>query len=170
MKDFNRTTAKETKVEWLTPPYIIKSLGYFDLDPCAPHERIRPWDTAIRHYSENGLNRKWHGRVWCNPPYGKKSTFEWLDKLADHGDGIALIFSRTETIGFHNTVWERADAIFFFKGRLAFYHVDGTKGATANAPSCLIAYGKQNVEAIRNSGLKGKLLEIYHPKIKDLLL
>lgn len=31
-----------SKDEWLTPPGIIKSLGEFDLDPCAPVKR--PWD------------------------------------------------------------------------------------------------------------------------------
>lgn len=58
------------KDEWLTPPEIIKALGQFDLDPCAPV--VRPWDTAERHYSikDNGLMLPWSGRVWCNPPYG----------------------------------------------------------------------------------------------------
>ena len=103
------------------------------------------------------------GRVWCNPPYGRE-TFTWLKKLADHGNGIALVFSRTETKGFHAQIWERADAVFFFKGRLKFYHVDGTEGNCANAPSCLVAYGQNNVEAIRlavDAGLiKGKLVVI----------
>lgn len=38
---FERT--KNGKDEWLTPPYIIDSLGVFDLDPCSPINR--PWDT-----------------------------------------------------------------------------------------------------------------------------
>ena len=96
---------------------------------------------------DNGLVQLWEGRVWCNPPYGRE-TFKWIDKLATHGDGIALIFARTETIGFHDHIWNRADAIFFFKGRLKFHHVDGTQGGSANAPSCLVAYGKRNVNAL----------------------
>lgn len=101
----------------------------------------------------------WFGRIWLNPPYGKE-TFKWLEKLHAHGDGIALIFSRTETIGFHAEVWNKADAIFFFKGRLKFHYVDGRQGDVANAPSCLIAYGANNVEAIANSGLNGKLIRL----------
>ena len=31
--------------EWLTPPEILKPLGSFDLDPCAPINR--PWDMAM---------------------------------------------------------------------------------------------------------------------------
>ena len=34
-KNFNSNT--DNNDEWLTPPYIIKELGEFDLDPCSPH-------------------------------------------------------------------------------------------------------------------------------------
>lgn len=134
-------------------------MGPFDLDPCSPINR--PWDTAKKHYTieDDGLSKEWEGRVWLNPPYGRE-TFKWIDKLALHGNGIALIFARTETIGFHEHIWTWADAIFFFKGRLKFYHVDGTQGGTANAPSCLVAYGEDNVEALRNCGLSGKFISL----------
>jgi hypothetical protein len=158
-RDFNTNT--ENKEEWLTPPEIITSLGCFDLDPCAPTPEKRPWATATNHYSilDDGLNKQWDGRVWCNPPYGKE-TFTWLNRLASHKNGIALIFARTETIGFHREIWDKADAIFFFKGRIKFYHVNGIQGDTANAPSCLIAYGDQNVEALRNCGMKGRFIKL----------
>lgn len=47
--------------EWLTPPELIRALGEFDLDPCAPAKR--PWDTAKLHYSlpTDGLKMKWGG-------------------------------------------------------------------------------------------------------------
>ena len=142
--------------EWLTPPEILKALGEFDLDPCAPV--IRPWNMAKNHYTDLGLMRPGFGRVWCNPPYGLISK-EWLKKLADHGNGIALIFARTETEMFFSQVWERADALLFIRGRLSFYYVDGTKAKwTGGAPSVLIAYGKDNVLALSNSGIKGKLI------------
>lgn len=32
--------------EWLTPPEILRALGEFDLDPCAPVVRL--WETAAR--------------------------------------------------------------------------------------------------------------------------
>ena len=125
MKTFNTNTKNND--EWLTPPEIINSLGEFDVDPCTPINR--PWDTALIHYNKNddGFTKEWHGRVWCNPPYGRE-TFQWINKLAAHGNGMTLIFARTETIGFHSEVWNKADAIFFFKGRLKFHYVDGTQG------------------------------------------
>ncbi len=146
--------------EWLTPRYITDTLGPFDLDPCSPGDR-RPWDTATYHLdaSEDGLSAPWFGTVWCNPPYGKE-TFRWLEKLAAHGDGVALIFARTETVGFHEQVWEKATAIMFFKGRLRFCKVDGSSGDVANAPSCLIAYGEKNVDRLRRTGINGKIIRL----------
>jgi hypothetical protein len=81
-----------------------------------------------------------------------------MKRCAEHGNAIALIFARTETKGFHAEIWDKAHALFFFKGRLAFHHVSGTKGSTANAPSCLVAYGESNVEVIAKSGLAGVLV------------
>lgn len=158
MKDFNTNT--DNNDVWLTPPYIIEALGgasSFDLDPC--YLTNRPWDTARKHYAlpeHNGLAEPWYGRVWLNPPYGNK-TFNWMKKLADHGNGTALIFARTETKGFHAEIWKRADYVFFFEGRLKFYHADGTQGGTANAPSCLVAYGENNVKIIRQAWLDNKI-------------
>ena len=158
-KDFNINTANND--EWLTPPEIIKALGPFDLDPCAPVNR--PWDTASRHYTvqDNGLTQSWYGRVWLNPPYGRE-TFTWMERLAEHGNGIALIFARTETKGFHEQIWRKAKAVFFFEGRLKFHYVDGRQGGTANAPSCLVAYDNENamqiVDAYATEKIKGQFI------------
>lgn len=154
-------SAAMLKDEWLTPPEVIAALGEFDLDPCSPGDR-RPWDTAKCHFdlATNGLRQPWHGRVWLNPPYGRE-TGDWLARLADHGDGIALIFARTETDMFFRHVWERADAVLFLRGRLHFHHVDGRRAAAnAGAPSCLVAYGEQNVAALAGCGLAGQLIRL----------
>lgn len=152
-------SAKMLKDEWLTPPNIIKALGDFDLDPCSPINR--PWDTAKNHFTieDDGLSKNWdYQRVWCNPPYGLEAKL-WLSKLSDHGNGIALIFARTETKMFFDYVWNNADALLFIEGRLFFHHVDGKKAkANAGAPSVLIAYGLNNVEALKQSGINGKLI------------
>lgn len=151
--------------EWLTPIEIIRSLGEFDLDPCSPISR--PWDTAKHHFSlsENGLLQQWFGRVWMNPPYGSMCK-KWLEKITKHGNGIALIFARTETEMFFRNVWTKADSIFFFQGRLNFYTVAGIRSKlNAGAPNCLVAYGENNIEAIEDSGLKGKHLRINAPDI-----
>jgi DNA N-6-adenine-methyltransferase (Dam) len=155
MKDFNTNNANND--EWLTPPKIVEALGMFDLDPCAPI--FPPWLLAKKQFNkkDNGLLKDWTGRVWLNPPYGRE-TFKWLAKLAEHKNGIALIFSRTETIGFHAEIWEKAHSIFFFKGRLKFFKITGEQGGTANAPSCLVSYSEKDTESIKNSSFNGKLI------------
>lgn len=150
--------------EWLTPPEIIEALGTFDLDPCSPINR--PWDTARAHYTveDNGLLKKWEGRVWMNPPYSRETAM-WLKKLSIHGDGIALTFARTETRMFFNYVWPVASAVLFIEGRLHFCYVDGTKAkANSGGPSVLIAYGDVNALWLKMSGIKGQFLTI--PKSK----
>lgn len=151
-------SARMKNDEWLTPPEIIRALGAFDLDPCAPARR--PWPMAASHYSQadDGLTRPWFGRVWCNPPYGREAG-KWLDRCAEHGDAIALIFARTETDDFFRHVWSRADGLLFLQGRLHFHYVDGTRApANAGAPSVLVAYGQKNMLALELSGLPGALV------------
>ena len=150
------------KEEWLTPRYIQEPLGIFDLDPCAAINQ--PWRTAQVHLTINhdGLSKPWHGRVWLNPPYGRK-TGEWLARLADHGNGIALIFARTETEMFFEHVWNKADALLFIEGRIHFCHANGTPArANAGGPSVLVAYGLTNVGILRNCSIKGKFIRLEH--------
>jgi hypothetical protein len=146
--DIDRENGKE---EWLTPPVIIKTLGPFDLDPCAPIKR--PWPTAKKHYTieDNGLIKPWEGLVFCNPPYGNK-TGDWLARCAEHNNCIVLIFARTETAAFHEHVWPKARSLLFLKGRLSFFHVNGKMGGTAGAPSVIIAYGEHADHRLLGNG------------------
>lgn len=155
------------KDEWLTPPPIIWALSEsfngekFDLDPCAPI--TRPWEMAKAHYTteDNGMLKPWHGRVWCNPPY--REAADWLARCADHGNAIAMVFARTETRMFFDCVWNTADAVLFLKGRVTFFNVDGSKPkGTGGGPSCLVAWGDCNVDALEHAvqecGIEGKLI------------
>ncbi len=150
--------------QWLTPPHIIKALGEFDLDPCAPI--VRPWPTAKYYYTieDDGFAQPWVGRCFVNSPYGPQ-TGQWLEKLANHANGIALVFGRTDTEFFHRMIFERAHAILFLEGRLFFHHVDGTRAKhNSGGPSVLVAYDdnsathKSNTDYLRDSGLSGKLI------------
>lgn len=146
--------------DWITPKFILDALGEFDLDPSI--SLTQPWPTAKKGYTivEDGFNREWAGRVWVNPPYGPE-TGRWLEKLANHGNGIALVFSRTETQMFFDHVWPKAHSIFFFHGRLYFHYPNGEKAkANAGGPSCLIAYGENNTKTLAQSGLDGILIKL----------
>jgi len=155
---FDKTAGNDV---WLTPPYILKALGEFDLDPCAPI--IRPWDMAKNHFTEldNGLMKDWEGRVFCNPPYGKETKY-WFNKCAMHGNVIALTFARTETGMFFTHVWNVAYAVFFIKGRVRFYDKNGVipKKGGPGSPSVLIAFDRANSEILRTCSLKGKFIQL----------
>lgn len=151
--------SKTTSVEWLTPPYLVKKLGKFDLDPCTPLNP--PFLHAEINYNieDNGLTKKWFGRVYMNPPYGRGME-KWLEKLKLHGNGIALIFARTETKCFFNHIWDDATALLFVKGRIKFYNLEGKQVGTPGAPSVFIAYGKENSDYLENSGIEGKFIRL----------
>lgn len=143
---------------WLTPKYIVDALGTFDLDPCAaPYPR--PWDTAKEHWTEDGLDRPWFGRVWLNPPYSEIGR--WLDRLVDHGNGIAIAFARTETRWFIDKVWSKATGCLFLWGRPKFCRPDGTPGrSNSGGPVVLIAYGRTNAKILHECELAGQFVAL----------
>lgn len=149
--------------EWLTPPHILKALGPFDLDPCTPAGGM-PWPTAERMLTveEDGLSAPWGPAelVWLNPPYSDVEP--WMARLARHGHGIALVFARTETAWWFESVWPHCSMLLFLKGRLTFHRGDGTAskaGHNAGGPSVLIAYGPEAAHRLGHCGLAGALAQ-----------
>jgi len=140
--------------EWYTPPGIFEALGIsFDLDPCHPAERL-PWIPVEHTYdkADDGLAQPWSGRVWMNPPYGAE-TDPWLERFVEHGNGIALVFARTETEWFHRHALA-VDAWCLIRGRLTFVYADRTPSRyNAGAPSVLLAAGDDCSTALLNCGL-----------------
>jgi hypothetical protein len=142
--------------EHFTPKWIIDALGRFDLDPAGAFPR--PWHCADQTFTRDGLSRPWFGRVWLNPPFDRYQVGEWISRLAEHGDGIALLHARTETAWFE-PCWAMADAILFLDRRISFCRVDGSEqSANSGAPPVLVAFGGNNVVAIKQSGIGGSLV------------
>jgi len=145
--------------DWITPRWILDSLGHFDLDPCESNSQ--PWLCADKGYrlcrGEDGLALPWEGSVYCNPPYGPH-TAHWIERCRDHGDVIMLIFARTETRAFWK-VWTGMHGILFLKGRVSFFLPDGSKAASGTAPSCLVAFGEAAAERLSGSHLFGAYCE-----------
>lgn len=95
-----------------------------------------------------------------NPPFGAH-TAAWLARMADHGNGIALAFARTDTAMFHAHVFNGADGVLFIAGRPHFHLPDGSRAkGNSGGPICLIAYGAANAERLRASGIAGKFFQI----------
>jgi len=138
--------------DWYTPPYIFEALGLtFDLDPCGPPGGL-PWLPASKTYTEDddGLTQPWFGRVWLNPPYS--SPWPWVEKLSQHGNGLALIPADTATRGFQRFVtigW----SVCFLRGRVTFVQPGNDNVTSARFPSALVAYGSNNGHALENAAL-----------------
>ena len=136
--------------EWYTPRWILDACGEFDLDPCGNNR----WDTANEVYEYSGIEREWKGRVWMNPPYGR-DIGQWTDKLVEHGNGLCLIFGRTDTRWFQRFA-PHCSWVLCLAGRVSFVNAITLQESKRNpgAPSILCAVGNQP-----RPNLKGIFLE-----------
>lgn len=144
--------------EWYTPKSIIDSLGKFDLDPCAPVNPL--WETASVMFNKNddGLSKEWCGRVWLNPPYSRPLIEQFVKKMSDHGNGIALLYNRCDSRMFQDVIFKKATAMLFMRHRIRFYKPDGTIGGSPGCGSLLIAFGENNADILKNCDIDGKFI------------
>ena len=125
--------------EWYTPPVYIEAareaMGSIDLDP-ASCEVAQANVKAKRHFTidDNGLDKKWSGNVWLNPPYSKELIGLFAEKVVGESSrlkqAIVLVNNATDTAWFHRLA-SVASAACFIKGRIRF--LDKT-GSPANTP------------------------------------
>tara|TARA_R110000751_G_scaffold294296_1_gene402200 strand:+ start:381 stop:905 length:525 start_codon:yes stop_codon:yes gene_type:complete len=131
----------------------------FDLDVAASSGNTK----APNYYDKisNGLDRRWYGNVWCNPPYGRKIT-EWLKKcLVEKELGVENIFvlipARTDVAWFHDLIEPHAYTIYLIRGRMNFKHHTSVKNSNAPFPSMLVHF---KANTIRVGGQRIRPLEI----------
>ena len=137
-----------------TPKYIIDALGgKFDLDPCSGEYtdigHINLWDGR----GEDGLDYKWKGCVYVNPPFSQKEP--WIDKFINHKNGILILP-------------ERGSAPWFgpLANNCGMYFVMGKKinfvggSSSNNVGSCLFPFGQESIERIRMSKLPGHFVTV----------
>lgn len=127
--------------EWYTPPEFIErarqAMGGIDLDPASCKEAQKVVK-AKRFYDilDDGLSKKWKGRVWMNPPYSKDACSKFAEKLLAHaaaGDisqACVLVNNATET-AWMQPMLRTCAAVCFPEGRIKFH--DKT-GKPANSP------------------------------------
>lgn len=118
--------------EWITPQDFFDELDkkyHFDMDVASTKENAKCRIFFTKE--EDGLDQKWAGNVWCNPPYSKVG--KWIQKASEEMENgvttVMLVPSRTDTRWFHDYVYRKPGIdIEFIKGRMRF------SGATGNAP------------------------------------
>lgn len=138
---------------WYTPPHIIELvlqvLGQIDLDPCADDGKHI---LARSHFTDDddGLNRKWHGCVFMNPPYSCPGV--WMKKLqaeVESGrviEAIALVPAATDTNWLSPVL--KQQPVCFWKGRIKFLDAD-YKPKLAARQSHVLLYWGENWEKFR---------------------
>lgn len=139
------------KTDWETPDKIFNDLNeefHFELDAAASEANAK----CKKFYTEedDGLKQDWDVTTFCNPPYGRKLTGQWVEKAYQehqkYGSTIVLLIpARTDTKWFHEYIYGKA-AIRFLKGRLKF-KVNGVESKeSAPFPSMVVIFkGKRDV-------------------------
>src|ERR1700761_1100004 len=104
--------------EWSTPQDLFDRLNevhHFELDVCATTENAKC--DVYFDIDQDGLSKEWHGKVWCNPPYGR-AIKSWVRRCYEHGNAVMLLPARTDTKWFHDYCLK--GSIEFIRGRLKF--------------------------------------------------
>ena len=150
----------QREVRWLTPPSLVAKLGNFDLDPCGAPNHSLADTTFLLEKGQDGLQEDWVGRVWLNPPYGPMQR-PFMEKMAEHNHGTALVFARTETKLWHDWIFPYASGLLFLRGRITFLDYLGRPAkANSGAPSILVSYGESDRKILEaNEGL-GKFVNL----------
>lgn len=161
MKEIQTTHMKSGSVssdEYYTPISLIESLGHFDYDPCTP--KNPKWRTAdiMLTKEDDGLAHDWHGRVWLNPPYSAPLISQFMQKMAKHGSGIALVVPKFGSKMFREWVFPYAKGIFILDKRIKFYDINWIQQKSPICQSVLIAYSEDDISAIIKSGNEGTML------------
>lgn len=143
----NNALFSSAKDDWETPQDFFDKLNdefHFTLDPCSTDENAK----CEKHFTvkENGLVQDWIGeRVFCNPPYGRKTLPKWIKKCFEESQKgslvVMLIPARTDTKAFHKYIYKNAEIRFIY-GRLKF---SGAKNA-APFPSMVVIFNKEREE------------------------
>jgi len=157
----NAVKSSQKSVEWYTPAWVFEELAIdFDLDPSSPHDMdsIVP---AAKKFTifDDGLSKDWYGRVWLNPPYGKDTPF-WIRRMIHHGNGVALVFSRTDTAWCQEAM-NACTAMLFVSGRIEFIAglENQHKKSRCGAGTVMFAFGKSNAIVLKRMSDRGIYIE-----------
>ena len=137
--------------EWYTPKEYIESarkvMSCIDLDPASSLIANKTVNAEkIYTIDDNGLDKKWNGNVWLNPPYSGDLVGKFAEKLKasfenkDINQAVVMVNNATETQWFNNMI-SVASAVVFPKTRIKFIDVNGNQGNSPLQGQCFIYIG-----------------------------
>jgi len=138
--------------EYYTPGYLFKALECdFDMDVASPVDRTYCSVPARQFITENSLQAQWNGFVWCNPPFGGKNAIEpWLEKMAEHANGIALTPDRTSADWWMHAALKCSSMLVGLK-KIKFIRPDGSIAGSPGNGTTLFGYGAQGDTALQKA-------------------
>ncbi len=118
------------------------------------------YPTALKMYNrrQNGLLQPWNGRVWLNPPYSRPLIEQFVARMVEHNNGIALLFNKCDSRMFQELIFPNMAGILFMRRRIKFLRPDGSRGNSPGCGSVLIAFGQENARILQESGIEGHYL------------
>jgi len=155
--------------EWYTPAEYIEAaravLGTIDLDPASsPLANEMVCAEKIFTIDDDGLSRKWVGRVYLNPPYSQPAIAQFSEKLTSEWESgnleaaIALTHNYTDTGWFHRMA-NACSAICFTRGRIGFLSPEGKK-ASPTQGQAFFYFGKDVACFSREFARIGFIVEV----------
>lgn len=143
-----------------TPHWVYSQLGRIDLDPCAGANTSIGIENFAIERGQNGLDREWHGFVYCNPPFSEKEL--WIEKMAEHGRGILLLPERGST-PWHGPCANICKYHFTMGKKINF------EGGSSSNPtgSTLFLFGVEALSRIIGSKLPGTLNKVEYYRARD---
>ena len=144
----NKGLFTSDKNYWETPQFLFDELHAkynFTIDVASSGENAK----VDNYYTEedDALKKKWEGRVFVNPPYGREIK-HWVKKayeesLKHYNECVVMLIpSRTDTTYWHDYIFGKAKDIEFIKGRLKF-ELNGKPSGPAPFPSAIITFAKE---------------------------
>lgn len=134
-------------VEWETPQDLFDKLNKyynFDIDVCASDTNCK----VSLYFTKqvDGLQQKWFGKCWMNPPYGRE-IYGWVKKAYEESLSgvvtVALLPSRTDVRWFHEFCYKKPNVnITFLKGRLKF----GGCTDCAPFPNMIVVFAQKDTD------------------------
>lgn len=156
-----------TDTSWRTPKWLldlVREVNHIGFDPCTTEDNPvgapayctpvglfcldvagRVGSTKVA--STDGLATPWgsDGLVFANPPYSRKESPAWADKIAHEAalgtEIIALLPARVDTSWWHNHIAANADAVCFLRGRPRHVDAAGNADGAGKFPSAVAYFG-----------------------------